>query len=110
MGKAGEGTNALKPCPQQKKSHPCQLNGRYNGKCRMRSVVYQLLIKSGSKTLNYFGQTCRSFHEQWMEHKRDMKNPDSTGTAFSNKVRELRNAGKSFDIETRIVRGAQTQL
>ena len=41
-----------------------------------------------------------------MEHKRDMKNPDRAGTAFCNKVRALRDAGKSVDIDTRIIRGA----
>ena len=56
----------------------------------------------------YFGLTSRAFHDRWMEHKQDMKNIDCAGMAFSKKVRELRNAGKSFDMETKLIKGAHT--
>ena len=51
MEETGEETKDLKPCPKQK-ADLCQLNRRYSGKCRMRSVVYQLLPKEGNKTWN----------------------------------------------------------
>ena len=67
-----------------------------------------MLVKSGKKVWNYFGQTYRSFHSRWGEHKRDMKNKEEkgTGTALSAKVWELKNAGKTVKVEPHIIRRA----
>ena len=87
---------------------PCPLTGKFKDKCRTKGVVYQVLVKSGEKVWNYFGQTYRSFHSRWGEHKRDMerKEKKGTGTALSAKVWELKNAGKTVKVEPRIIRRA----
>merc|ERR1719411_2420083 len=51
--------------------------------------------------------TSRAFHVRWGEHKNDMKE-DTTraGSALSAKIHELRDAGKTFKIQTEILREA----
>ena len=95
------------PCPSERMNghEPCSLTGKFKDKCRTKGVVYQVLVKSGEKVWNYFGQTYRSFHSRWSEHKRDMKNKEKkgTGTALSAKVWELKNAGKTVKVEPHII-------
>ena len=95
----------MKPCPT--KNDPCPLVGKYKGKCRTKGVVYQALIKCGNKTWNYFGQTKNQFHDRWYRHKRSMKFEEEQGTALSAKVHELNKEGKTFQIETKIIKEAQ---
>ena len=102
----GEKRKKNKPCPT--KNDPCPLGGEYEGKCRTKEVVYQALITSGNQVWNYFGQTRNEFHMRWGQHKNDMRNEERKGTALSAKVRELKDAGKAFDIKTNIIREAHS--
>ena len=98
-----------KPCPstKRKQREPCRLGGKFEGKCHTEGVVYQALVKSDNKTWNYFGSTKRSFHDRWGEHLLDMGEREKRpGTALSAKVWELKDAGKSYELRTNIIKKA----
>ena len=74
--------------------------------CLTKEIVYQSLVRSGTETWNYFGETSQTFKKRWTSHKSNMKNKGQAGTALSAKVWELKDAGRNYIIKNHIVRKA----
>ena len=92
----------LTEAEMDKKKNECPLPGE----CQTKEVVYQAIVTSGTEKWNYFGETSQTFRRRWSGHKGNITNEGQDGTALSAKVWQLKNAGRNYVIENKIVKKA----
>ena len=81
----------------------------FEGKCLFENVIYQATVKSENSKETYIGLTSNTFKSRLGNHKKSMKSEKYRhDTTLSLHIWDLKDKGKNFDIEWKLIGRAQT--
>ena len=91
------------PCNCRKKND-CPLEG----KCRIKSVIYQATISAGNESFHYVGLTESEFKTRFNNHKQSMRNDKyRLSTELSKKYWDLKDRGQTPSVKWKILQQAR---
>ena len=73
------------------------------GDCQQGSVIYQAEVKTDTSSMKYIGSTGGIFKARYNNHKYSLNNRNTSSTTLSSHVWALKDAGKEFNINWKII-------
>ena len=90
--------SVTKPC-NYRIPEDCPLNGD----CQVGPVIYQAEVKTENSIKTYIGSTGGTFKTRYNNHKYTLNNRNANSTALSSYVWSEKDAGKSYEINWKII-------